>query len=403
MTESADAPADHEPAVENGHVANGRVEDVPPHDAPHSLEEALLGAAATFGRAEVAREADVPQLSARRFWHALGFPVVQSTDEMFTASDVEALRRVAALVRDDVVDEELALGMARAMARTTDRLAVWQTQLVREALTESADSSGGSHGESVDPQTRAELAREVTDRIVALADELEPMMIYIWRRQLTAALNRVMADAAPEAPGAESRIIGFADLVNFTAVVRRMTERELGNLVVRFETIAQDVVTAHGGRLVKTVGDEVMFSHNDARAAAGLAMDLVEAIAEEPALPPVRVGMASGTVLSRFGDVYGTTVNRAARMTAIAPTGGVLIDDALAQRVAVVSGFQLTKERRRVLRGIGSVTPSRLHRSTGDRAVDDAPVPPKTATLAERGSDTPAPSQRPTPRWYDAG
>ena len=126
------------------------------------------------------------------------------------------------------------------------------------------------------------------------------------------------------------RVVGFADLVNFTSLVRRMTERQLAVMVQRFEALATDIVTAHGGRVIKTVGDEILFVTIGAAPAAAVALDLVETMAEDDLLPDVRVGMAVGPVLSRLGDVFGTTVNRASRLTSVAPAGGVLVDDALA-------------------------------------------------------------------------
>ena len=101
-----------------------------------------------------------------------------------------------------------------------------------------------------------------------------------------------------------------------------MTERQLAVMVQRFEALATDIVTAHGGRVIKTVGDEILFVTIDAAPAAAVALDLVETMAEDDLLPDVRVGMAVGPVLSRLGDVFGTTVNRASRLTSVAPGRG---------------------------------------------------------------------------------
>jgi len=171
--------------------------------------------------------------------------------------------------------------------------------------------------------------------------------------------------------------VGFADLVSFTLLVRRMSERELARVVQRFEALASDVVTAHGGRVIKTVGDEVLFVAMGAAPAAAIALDLVEAMAEDAVLPDVRVGMASGHVVSRLGDVFGTTVNRASRLTAAARPRTVLVDDALAASLASTSGFEMSPLRRRTLRGIGAVTPWSLRRAVeaGRRGMTDDEQP----------------------------
>ena len=101
---------------------------------PDNLEARLLGKPATMGRRDVSRGAQVSLLSARKFWHALGFPIVEDEEAVFTEADLMALKAVARLVREEELDEATALAMTRAFARTTDRLAVWQTQLMAEAL-----------------------------------------------------------------------------------------------------------------------------------------------------------------------------------------------------------------------------------------------------------------------------
>jgi adenylate cyclase len=337
------------------------------------LESQLLGRPASMGRRQVSHEAQVSLLSARKFWHALGFPLVADDDMMFTEADLTALKRVARLVREGIVDEEFALAMTRAFARTTDRLAVWQTQLMAEELTppELEAELGEKDSRSV-PST--EIAESAARRLADMADEMEPLLVYAWRRHLSAAISRMLADAAPTEDGAGTvRVVGFADLVNFTSVVRRLSERQLATMVQRFELLASDIVTAHGGRVIKTVGDEVLFVTIEAAPAAAIALDLVETMSEDALLPDVRVGLARGPVLSRLGDVFGTTVNRASRLTSVAPRRGVLVDDRLAAQLAATSGFHMDVQRRRMLRGIGVVTPSLLRRSPGERGRTDAP------------------------------
>jgi adenylate cyclase len=263
--------------------------------------------------------------------------------------------------------------MTRAFARTTDRLAVWQVQLLAEAIGELPQEAGpGSAGHRAvdagldmtggmpDPAT----ARAAGAKLADFADDLEPLLVYAWRRQLSAAISRMITDAEPieDQPGVV-RSVGFADLVSFTRLVRRLTERDLARMVQRFEALAYDVVSAHGGRVIKTVGDEVLFVAIGTAPAAAIALDLVEAMAHDDVLPDVRVGMASGRVVSRLGDVFGNTVNRASRLTAVARPRTVLVDDAIAASLASSPGFEMSELRRRTLRGIGPVTPWVLRRA----------------------------------------
>jgi len=364
--------------------------------AADDVEARLLGQSRSMRPREVSARASVSLRSARKFWHALGFPNVADEDTVFTETDLEALRAVAGLVRDGVFDEPTALAMARALARTTDRLAVWQTQLMAEALGEASLPTG--IGTGVEPDTTRAVPDPATARAAAMkladiADELEPLLVYAWRRHLSAAISRMVSDSEPTTDSSGVvRCVGFADLVSFTRLVRRLSERELARVVQRFEALASDVVTAHGGRVVKTVGDEVLFVASGAAPAAAIALDLVEAMAEDDLLPDVRVGMASGHVVSRLGDVFGITVNRASRLTAVARPRTVLVDDAMAASLASTSGFEMSAMGRRTLRGIGPVTPWSLRRAdqsgrrgmmTDDATRDDD----KTSDDDEAGDD----------------
>jgi len=342
--------------------------------AADDIEARLLGQPRSMGAREVSAKASVSVRSARKFWHALGFPHVEDEETVFTEADLLALQSVAALVRDGVFDEPTALGMTRAFARTTDRLAVWQVQLMAEAigdLPQQVDTTGTPENRGVDyglDMTRGmpdpATARAAAAKLADIADDLEPLLVYAWRRHLWAAISRMITDAEPieDQPGV-MRSVGFADLVSFTQLVRRLSERELARMVQRFEALASDVVTAHGGRVIKTVGDEVLFVAIGAAPAAAIALDLVEAMGEDDVLPDVRVGMASGRVISRLGDVFGNTVNRASRLTAVARPRTVLVDDAIAASLASTSGFEMSVLRRRTLRGIGPVTPWVLRRA----------------------------------------
>jgi adenylate cyclase len=355
------AVPDDERTMSSKSVAARTVEHLDSDD----VASLLVGTSREFSRSDVSRLAGVSVVGARRFWHALGFPSTASSDRMFTEADLRALRRMTVLVRSGVMDEQTALALTRAFARNADRLAAWQVQLIAESVT--ASSGASDIAGPLDRPTAQATARLVLD----LADELEPMLVYAWRRHLADALSRLLADVdsdaeSPGAPGApgQLRCVGFADLVSFTTLVRQLSERDLARTVQRFEALATDVVTAHGGRVVKTVGDEVLFATRTPAPGAAIALDLVDALAEDEVLPDLRVGVAFGTVVSRLGDVFGTTVNRAARLTALAHPNAVLVDGPLATALTSQSGFRLTAMRRRTLRGVGSVTPHVLARSS---------------------------------------
>ena len=96
---------------------------------------------ASCGRREVSRGAEVSLLSARKFWHALGFPIVDDEDALFTEADLTGAAVVAGMVREGVLDEATALSMTRAFAGPPTGWRCWQTQLMAEALGDAPEST----------------------------------------------------------------------------------------------------------------------------------------------------------------------------------------------------------------------------------------------------------------------
>ncbi|NNG40165.1 adenylate/guanylate cyclase domain-containing protein [Flexivirga sp. ID2601S] len=360
VIETADGPVPHA-AGDVVHVRPSGPATRPlagPHDRAafvDGLEERLVGEPRTLRRAEVADAAGVTTDDTRKLWRALGFANARDDDVVFTASDVEALRSVVATIRDGELDETTALGLARAVGRSTDRLAMWSLQLI-------TDMVSGGQGLGVD----SHIAQLAAERAVELSDQMGPLIDYVWRRNLAVAISRMIADSEPESHVGVIRTIGFADLVNFTQLVRQLSERELATLVLRFESLASDVVSAHGGAIVKTVGDEVLFSHTTVEGAIAIAFDLLDQAAADDLIPRMRVGVATGRVLARLGDVYGNTVNRASRLTAAADPGTVLADSDVAAALADNDDVRTIAREAIQLPGIGQITPWVLSRRGGE-------------------------------------
>ena len=137
---------------------------------------------------------------------------------------------------------------------------------------------------------------------------------YAWRRHVQVAARRRMVRDAMASDGQPAVCVGFADLVGFTALSQQLDDSELAAVVDRFEATAYDIVGGRGGRVVKMIGDEVMFEVADPAAGVEIALDLADAYHGDESVSDVRVGVAYGPVLAREGDLYGPTVNLASRM-----------------------------------------------------------------------------------------
>jgi adenylate cyclase len=138
---------------------------------------------------------------------------------------------------------------------------------------------------------------------------------------------------------------------------RSMSEAELAELVERFEASTAWIIAEHDGRVVKTIGDEVMFVVRSPVQAAGIAVDLTRWVEDQEDFPKLRIGMAHGQVISWLGDVYGPIVNVASRLTSVARPGTTLVDRGLAAELEDESGFSLRRIRRVSVRGYASLEP----------------------------------------------
>jgi adenylate cyclase len=312
------------------------------------LDELLLGGPRMHTRDEAAASAGVSVEYARRLWRAMGFANVGDEAKAFTDVDLAALSRLMSLVRDGVIDEELAVSLTRAMGHYSARLVEWQV----DALVEHLERTRG--------MTADEANRAAVEMSAEHLDDLQALLVFVWRRQLAAVAGRALGSAEGSDSGVLS--VGFADLVSYTRLSQRMEERELAALVDRFDALSADVIAGAGGRLVKTVGDEVLFVADRPQSAALIGLELAEAMAADPDLPDVRVGIATGAVLTRMGDVFGRTVNLASRLTALAQPGTVLVDRRTADAVERSGEFDLDVERTRAVRGMGLVRPGVVRR-----------------------------------------
>ncbi|MBV9098966.1 MAG: hypothetical protein JO079_13010, partial [Frankiaceae bacterium] len=305
-----------------------------------------------YTRVEVAELAGVDLEQGRTLWRALGFADVDDDKVAFTDRDVEALRTVQSLVDMGILDRSQQLAVTRAMGQALSRLAEWQVATLTQAVTGSTAP--------MSPEDATAAARE-------LVPIMEGLIGYVWRRHLAATAARAVAAG----PGdTRTMTVGFADLVGFTSLTRHVDENALAALVDRFEEIAYDVISGAGGRVVKTVGDEVMFTADDAHVGAEIAVTLAERVGADPDLPDLRVGVACGGVVSRLGDVYGEPVNIASRLTSIARPGSVLVDREFATALENDEHWRVRRVPPRPVRGYTLLQGFRLRRADDPEGAD---------------------------------
>jgi len=308
-----------------------------------AVEHLVLPGPPRFDGDEVAAATGLPRELTQRFWRALGFPDVTEGEVAFTEADLEVMRTLASMFDREVVRPEVALQITRVLASSAARVAEAQV----EGLVEPTPD---------DDERSFELEAEALGSTPRFFD-------HVWRRQLQAAARRARYRLVPG--GTAPVAVGFADLVGFTALSSTLDDDELADVVDRFTELAYDRVATAGGRVVKTVGDEVMFVVDELAAGAELALGLAEAYAGDTDLPDVRVGLAWGPALSRDGDYFGPTVNLAARIVAIARPRSVVVSAEVREALADRPGLAWRALRPRRLKGIGRVALWALRHAEG--------------------------------------
>jgi class 3 adenylate cyclase len=244
-------------------------------------------------------------------WALLGLTVSGPDVPALSQADVDALATWVGLKA--VVGEDGAFGLLRVLGAAMARLAEAESTMIRAGTPDI--QMNYTHDELATAQAYRSVA-EFVPRIGALID-------VVHRHHLTSArtyFEDVLLDTSPSVVCG----IGFADLSSFTALTQVLTPAELSNLLTEFGATVADVVHADGGRVVKFIGDAVMWVCSSPEGLAQAALDLVDhPRAREEGLQ-VRAGLAYGAVLAINGDYFGVPVNLAARLVAAAAPGQIL-------------------------------------------------------------------------------
>ncbi len=287
-----------------------------------------------------------------RIWQAIGLPMPAAGELEITDSEVEgltALTDVAALLGIDA-----AVRVSRVVGAAVARIAEAESSITREAL---RDIDLGV--------SQSEVATAVAWRSTAeLIPKVGRLLDVIHRRQL-ALIRPYFESIDVRNDGREATLgVGFVDLSGFTALAATTSLPSLSRLLSVFESRAADTVMAGGGRLVKYLGDAVMFIAADRTRLAAIALDLVgDTVAAEAGIA-VRGGIAWGDVLIQDGDYFGSTVNLAARLVSVAAPSTLLGSPELAGVEGVDTAVLAPMEIRGFARPIAPVQLSRRTAAT---------------------------------------
>lgn len=272
---------------------------------------------------QVAAQARLTLEQAEAVRLASGFGPIDPDQPAYALEDVETFEVMR--LAGELFSWGEAVGFTRVLGSSLARVAEAANSMFREMVETPMLGSGAT------PEDVATRAVEA----YALAQRLSGVVRLLMRQHLDLAVERSRQafefgeSDGPVESGMIPLAVGFIDLVGFTSRSSGLGARDLTELVDRFETQAHDTVTRLGGRLVKLIGDEVMFTAVEPSTAVRIAAALLDRFADDPALTP-RGGLAYGPVVSRRGDLFGPVVNLASRLVDEAVPGEVLLTTAAA-------------------------------------------------------------------------
>lgn len=313
-----------------------------------AIDRLLVPGPYEFDGHDLAQESGVPEDTTRLLWRALGFPDAPEGQKPFTAEAAEVLRLLHTRSTSSLFlepDADALVSQVRAVGAGLTRVAEAISDQIAEVVITARDAG-------MDDEALA----------LGIVDSLDwPLLArlndYALRVQVRAALWRKLL--LPQAASGEipELAVGFVDLVGYTAMSQELDGEELAALVSRFEAVTYGTVARLGARLVKTIGDEVMFVAEDPEVAARVALALTarDRDAEGADLPPARAGVALGPALARDGDYYGSVVNLAHRLVEIARPGSVIVDAGIAEALEDRPTLAFRRLRSRRIRDVGRV------------------------------------------------
>ncbi len=343
------------------------------------IERALGIADREIDLEEVVLASRLPAERVSELRRAMGLPEPESSDRVFSRTDVAMLRSISDVIDSGVVTYEEVLAISRLSGTALAHVAeaqldafmgssLWAHLVSGQALgpPDGGRDAPAGHDplDALDPDLLEDVVR-------ALVPALEQSLVYVWRRHMAAITRRMFAarllDDAPTS-------IGFVDLVGYTERSRRSSTDEIDELLREFDRISYESVALGGGRVIKMIGDEVMFEAPNIADACKIALALQATASQNDRLGLTRAAVASGAIVSRSGDRFGPAVNLASRLTAAAFPGSLLVPSSAAAALADHPDMDCRSVRSPLhLKGIGSVRCSVVRPRTGPRSEPSGP------------------------------
>jgi adenylate cyclase len=293
---------------------------------PGVAADLVMADAPTATVTEIAARSELSPPLVLRVLLAAGIPAEADTEvPVHVEGLLQAFKRGA-----DIMGEEAILAFTRVLGAAATNVAESAIGLF------FAELGPGSVREGADELSRARLAAAATHAFTEVPDVLALMVVDAFERaQLRAEeARRWSVGTAAEGGGPTEMVaLGFVDLVGSTRWAQQLELREQNLALTRFESAAWTGAVVNGGRVVKTIGDEVFFAASTADAACRIATEVLQAVAEDGVLPPARGAVGLGPAISREGDYFGPLVNLLARLVKAGAPGELVVTASAAKEL----------------------------------------------------------------------
>ncbi len=293
-----------------------------------------LARGATLTAADLADRAGTTVQNVLDMWRTMGVVVPDADRPLFSEDDLEFTRFLVSANPVGTHGGELLRVLGTSLSRVAEAaVAVYvQTQEPDRDAPGRLDVLAWARGQAT-----------VNRAALRLGDSMGTVFAHHMRD----AIDRQRAAQIGVSDRSLHRLaVGFVDLVGFTPLSLHTAPTSLLELIGEFEGRAFEVAADHHGRIVKHIGDEVMFVAPDAASGCAIALEITTSSGSgiEP-----RGGVCFGDVITRHGDYYGPVVNLASRLAELAVPGEVLVD---ANTVRSAAGaFPFREAGRRMLKG----------------------------------------------------
>ena len=289
------------------------------------------------------------------------FGIAEPDPTTHVSLEDEAVLDTWASLLDTTGETDLTLQILRQFGESTRRASV----AALEAYALATERMG--------PEFAGVPSREVYDRVflpwARAARTLPALAEWLTRHHLSRAIDdysiqgteQLLADSGyvPNRPSVEPAV-AFLDLTGFTSLTQERGDAVAAEVALRLADLASRIATAHHGRVVKLLGDGVLTHFPTVVDAVEASLELLDRLGAAD-LPPGHVGVTHGPMIARDGDIFGRTVNLAARISDVAPSGELYIPASIGG--ALEGRFRVEPVGTVTMQGVGGVELARVTRA----------------------------------------